>query len=142
MALSERTSQGPTAGTPAHRYVVEAERSGRWWALRVPELPGVFSQVRRLEQADAMVRDAIAAFLDIATGAIEVSVVVHLPDPLGPQVDEVLELRATLAADERRYAELSRKVATGLVTEGGLTVRDAGRVLGITHQRVAQLVER
>ena len=89
-----------------------------------------------------MTRDAIGAYLGVPADSIDVEVVVHLPGPLAPQVAEVLELRATLEADERRYAELSRQVATRLVTEAGLTVRDAGRILGVTHQRVAQLVER
>ena len=48
-----------------HRYLVEFERSGDRWALRVPDLPGVFTQTRRLDQAAAMARDAIAAMLDV-----------------------------------------------------------------------------
>ncbi|MGP3734330.1 type II toxin-antitoxin system HicB family antitoxin [Streptomyces sp. GDS52] len=44
-------------------YRVVARRIGEWWALEVPDLPGVFSQVKRLEQADAAVREAIAVML-------------------------------------------------------------------------------
>ena len=35
-----------------------AERSDGWWAVDVPELPGLFTQARRLDQIDGMVRDA------------------------------------------------------------------------------------
>jgi predicted RNase H-like HicB family nuclease len=145
VAVSEHPATGIQAagsdGAPG-RFEVEAERSGDWWAMRVPALPGVFSQARRLERAESMARDAIATFLGVPATAVEVSIRVRLPEPLGGQVDELLALRAALEADERRYAELSRRVATRLVSEAGLTVRDAGRVLHVTHQRVAQLVER
>ena len=36
-------------------YRVDATRSGDWWAITiVPELPGAFSQCKRLHQVDAM----------------------------------------------------------------------------------------
>jgi len=47
-------------------YMVEARRSGRWWAIAVPDLPGIFSQARRLADVEPMARDAIAAVLDVA----------------------------------------------------------------------------
>ena len=45
-------------------YRVTARRSGEWWALDVPELPGVHSQTKRLEQAEAEISEAIALMLD------------------------------------------------------------------------------
>ena len=35
-----------------------AERSDGWWAVEVPEIPGLFTQARCLDQIDGMVRDA------------------------------------------------------------------------------------
>ena len=55
-------------------YAVLAERSGRWWAISVPELPGVFSQARRRDQIEAMARDAIALYLDVPLDSFAVSV--------------------------------------------------------------------
>ena len=54
----------------AHVYRVRAVRSGGWWAITVPELPGVFSQARRFDQVEAMAREAIALMLDIDTNEI------------------------------------------------------------------------
>ena len=53
-----------------HVYRVRAVRSGGWWAITVPELPGVFSQARRLDQVETMAREAIALMLDIDTNEI------------------------------------------------------------------------
>ena len=54
------------------RVVAEVTRSDEWWAVQVPELPGVFTQARRLEQVPEMVRDAVALMADVAVDSVEV----------------------------------------------------------------------
>jgi ABC-type phosphonate transport system ATPase subunit len=127
---------------PARRHVYEvtAERDRRHWFLRVSELPGVFSQVRRLGQAEGMARDAIAAFLDIPADGFDVAVAVRLPKDLQREVASVIDLRGVIDRTEREYAERTRQLATRLVQAEGMTVREAGRVLGLSYQRVSQLV--
>lgn len=58
-----------TDGEP-RAYRVRAVRSGGWWAITVPELPGVFSQARRLDQVEPMAREAIAFLLDVDAAQI------------------------------------------------------------------------
>lgn len=55
-------------------YRVDIERDGRWWAISVPELPGVFSQARRRGEVGRMARDAIALFLDVPLDSFDISV--------------------------------------------------------------------
>ena len=55
-------------------YTVNAERTGTWWAITVSELPGVFSQARRLEQVETMARDAIAMYLESPKDTFDVAV--------------------------------------------------------------------
>ena len=121
-------------------YEVTAERDGNRWFLRVAALPGVFSQVRRLDQAEAMARDAIAAFLDVPAGGVDVKGSVRLPNDLEADVAGVKDLRGVIDRTEREYAERTRRLATRLVEREGMTVREAGRVLGLSYQRVSQLV--
>ena len=66
-----------TSDKAAHSYRVEAVRSGDWWSITVPELSGVFSQAKRLDQVERSAREAIAMMLDIdeaKVGALEVDV--------------------------------------------------------------------
>ena len=53
-----------------------ATRSEGWWAVSVPEVDGLFTQARRLDQIPAMVRDALTLFpeLDIDPADTEISV--------------------------------------------------------------------
>lgn len=121
-------------------YAVSAERDGSHWFLRVDDVPGVFSQVRRLDQAEGMARDAIAAFLDIPADGFDIAVAVMLPPDLRQDVADVVDLRDAIDRTEREYAQRTRRLATRLVQGEGMTVREAGRVLGLSYQRVSQLV--
>jgi hypothetical protein len=138
-ALRTRSS-GSSSRDQRRSSEVVAERDGRNWFLRVAELRGVFSQVRRLDQAEGKARDAIAAFLDTPPGSFEVAVVARLPEDLRDDLASVGDLRAAIERNEREYVNLTRRLATKLVEREGLTVREAGRILGVSHQRVAQLV--
>jgi predicted RNase H-like HicB family nuclease len=55
-------------------YAVEAVRVGKWWAISVPDLPGVLSQARRRDEVERMARDAIALYLDVPPTSFRVTV--------------------------------------------------------------------
>lgn len=59
------------------RVAAEVARSGEWWGIQVPEMPGVFTQARRLEQVPDMVRDAVALMADVDEDSVEVTEVVR-----------------------------------------------------------------
>ncbi|MFG2095941.1 type II toxin-antitoxin system HicB family antitoxin [Streptomyces sp. NPDC048612] len=60
-------------------YRVTVHRTGDWWAWEVPDLPGAFSQVKRLDQAGEAARAAIAVMLGAAIEDVEVGVESGLP---------------------------------------------------------------
>lgn len=119
-------------------YRVTARRSGEWWALEAPDLPGVFSQAKRLDKADEASREAIAAMLDMEPEDVEVII-----QPILPR-KAVQAIKAAEAAKEAadRAAEAAQRAmqeAAATLTES-LSQRDAGRVLGVSFQRVSQLL--
>ncbi|WP_297749788.1 type II toxin-antitoxin system HicB family antitoxin [uncultured Tessaracoccus sp.] len=121
------------------KVTAQVQRSGDWWAISVPEIPGVFTQARRLSQVPDMVRDAVRLMEGDEALDVEVEIVAHT------EIDELLgeTLAARSAADEAaaRASELTVKAAKAL-TASGITVRDAGHLLGVSPQRVAQLTAR
>ena len=100
----------------------------------------VIDALRFHDQAEGMARDAIAAFLDIPADGFGVTVTVRLPADLERDVVSVIDLRGAIDRTEREYAEQTRRLATRLVQGEGMTVREAGRLLGLSYQRVSQLV--
>jgi predicted RNase H-like HicB family nuclease len=120
-------------------YVARARRVGQWWAIDVPKLRGVHTQTRRLDEAGLMARDAIAAMLDLAGDSFDVQVEAVLE----PGMHDVVTLARRLRSEAERVqsqaaAEMTRAAAE--LVQQGLTVRDAGALLGVSHQRIAQLV--
>jgi hypothetical protein len=46
-------------------YTALVVRSGRWWAIRIAELPGIYSQARKSRDIAALAREATAMTLDV-----------------------------------------------------------------------------
>jgi predicted RNase H-like HicB family nuclease len=122
-------------------YTARCQRNGDWWAISVPELRGVHTQARRLEKAEAMVRDAIALFLDVPSDSFDVRIDPVLPRDLQGKVGRARKVRGEAEVLQREAAIASAEVAADLVQTAHLTVRDAGRVLGLSHQRITQLLK-
>jgi DNA-directed RNA polymerase specialized sigma subunit len=122
-------------------YTVTATRDGGWWSLIATDVDGreVASQSRRLGQADAAIREAIALVLDVDVASFDVEVVPVLDQTaVSEETLEVLELRRQLA----QLTERSRRLTPHAVTElraAGLTVRDVAELLGVTPSRVSQI---
>lgn len=121
-------------------YSVRAARSGDWWAITIPELKGVHSQARRLDQASAMAREAISLFLDVDPDTIQVSVEPVLPSELQSEVARARAVRGQAEDLQREAGVATAAAARHLVRGAHLTVREAGQILGVSHQRIAQLL--
>ena len=135
------TTQGPM-GTI---YDVIVTRSGDWWAIEITaglpdDVLGV-SQARRLTQVHDMARNLIGDLLEIDPAGVDVSVLVQLP----PALHEMVELFRDAGIVEhvaRTEAALARSRAASALLNADLTMRETAEVLGVSHQRIKQLVDR
>jgi hypothetical protein len=84
-----------------------------------------------------MARDALSAFLEVAPDSFDVVVDVDLPRVRG-ELDRLRRLKATLDRARQEYADLSANLTADLAREG-MTVRDIGGVLGVSHQYASRL---
>ena len=120
-------------------YRAIAELDGDWWVVTVPDLRGVYTQGRTYEQARAMARDAIATMLGVAADRVAVTMAVRLPGHAEDSIDEVAQARAArdaaAAAEQRTLRESARRLKAA-----GVKVVDAAALLGISKQRVYQLL--
>ena len=125
-------------------YTVLAERDeAGWWAVRIPELPGVLTQARRLDQVEEFAREAIDLAISVGhapKGKYAVQVDAHVPG----LDDDLAVVRAVRADAERVQAEAAERtrVIARRLADRGLTVRDIGAALGVSRQRAAQLVSK
>lgn len=120
------------------KVTAKATRTGDWWAVEVPEVPGAFTQAKRLEQVSAMVQDAVSMLEDVDAESVQVDVVPQLPAKEQREVERVRKLASQAQVAEEKAARSSRAIVAKLRAEG-LTVRDVGTVLGLSPSRVSQL---
>ncbi len=127
----------------AGSFTATARRSQGWWALEVTgddlQYPA-YTQARRLDQAEAMVRDLLALHFGIdVTKTGNVEIVPVLEAPLAAEVSKTRHTRDK--ADKLRVDAvwLTRQTAQHL-KEQGLPQRDISILLGISHQAVSQLL--
>lgn len=122
-------------------YEVTARRTGDWWALEVPDVPGAFSQCKRLDQAPAMAKEAIALVLDVDEDTVDVDIRPELPAKAAKVVDRLQEARRQQEAAAREANNLQVHAIHDLVSNYQLSYRDVGNIVGLSHQRISQVVK-
>lgn len=125
-------------------YTAIASRDERWWLVRIPGLgndpdDGLYTQARNLAEVEPMARDLIAVWLEVPEDSFGVDVKVELPADALDHLRIAADLRCTAAQAQARAADEYRAAARSL-RASGLTVRDIGKALDISHQRAQQLV--
>lgn len=127
--------------SPKKIYNVTVEREPGFWIIRVPDMDAVVTQARRLADVKQNAREAIAVWRDEPVSSIDVVVSLVVPPVVQRALDDARQLRKE--ANERldRAAEATSDAARKLTKDLGLTLREAAEILGVSFQRVAQLVE-
>ena len=120
-------------------YTAKATRTSGWWAISIVELSGAHTQVRRLDHAETAIRDLLSLLLDRSPDSFEIEVVPELTERESAALDAVSKAKANFAAAQAAMTQRQLEAADLLVHQEGLTVRDAGKILGVSYQRVAQL---
>lgn len=116
----------------------EATRVGKWWVVEVPEVPGVFTQAHRLDQVEGQVVDAVRTMIEDPTAEVVVEVVPTL-DAASTEAVRVAREQSDAAEQAAAARAAATHRAVVVLRDGGLSVRDAAIVLGLSHQRVAQI---
>ena len=123
-------------------YRVTAEREPGFWIIRVAGIPEVVTQAHRLADIKQNAREAIAVWTDNPIDDIDVTVTVVVPTVVQTALDEAHLLQREASERLERAGSATSDAARWLTKELGLTLREAAEILGVSFQRVAQLVAR
>lgn len=119
-------------------YNVRAKRAGKYWELHIDGV-GVTQSRNLTNDADEMIRSYVHMMRDVAPAAVQY----ELTPEVGAGLDAEAAAARKAASEAEKAVKLSaarnRSVARRLI-DAGLTGRDAARVLGVTPQRVTQLL--
>jgi predicted RNase H-like HicB family nuclease len=116
-------------------YTVNVTRTDKVWHVHVVEIDRV-TQARTLAEVPGMAADLI----DIMTGEsdAELAVEVDLPETAAKHLAEAQRLRRVEAEARSAAATELREAAVELKRQG-LSMRDLGEAIGVSHQRASQL---
>ena len=122
-------------------YEYEIHQEGCSWVVRIPGL-GLTTQARNLRETDRMAKSVIALHLDADPSSFEVrkANIIGLPGSVAEDVQRATDERGSLAAAQAASATAPTRAGVELV-HIGVPLRDAGYLLGISHQRVVQPLE-
>lgn len=113
------------------------------WIAQIEEIPQVHTFGRTLGKAREYLLDALALWLDVSIeivkGLVDIRPIM-LPAEVQSAVDGARAARVISEATAGTAGLLMTDAAFALTKNARLSVRDAAELLGISHQRVQQLV--
>ncbi|MCO4236293.1 hypothetical protein [Pseudarthrobacter raffinosi] len=117
---------------------VTASRDGRFWYVESTQIDGLTTQARTVAEIPEMVRDLAAMITGRPESDFDVEVTFDTPE-VAAHLRQARELAAR--SDELKAASAKERHEAAMVLKRqGVTVRDIGAVLGVSHQRAQQLV--
>ena len=120
------------------KLTAQCERYEGWWCVSVPEVRGLFTQVRRLDQVEEWVLDAASMLDDQPADGWQVEVVPMLSPADQKVIDEAKAGRMQLRQVESVAAKASRAAVARLRSQG-LPIRDVATLMGVSPQRVSAI---
>lgn len=117
-------------------FTALCERAGRWWTIRVPQVEGLTTQVRSLDQAEVITRQQIARSLGIPLESVRVDVLPDAPAPVAQA------LRARHAARQAvEVAGQATLAALDALAHEGFPFQDAATMLGLSPAEITHYAQ-
>jgi hypothetical protein len=120
-------------------FTALAERAGRWWTVRVPQIEGLAVQVRSLDQAEMMARRHICEALHIPPESVRVDL--RTEASMLPAVAQALQARQAAARAAEAAARATLAALEALLADGA-TFQEAAVVLGLSPEEIADFASR
>ena len=128
-----------------YKVVFRPDDNG-WWFIDVPELPGCHSQARNIASGRNHIREAISMVANADWDTFDIDVEYRLPKAQQAAVAKARRTRERAEEAARQAAEAARatEAAVRALQEGPtkLGTRDMAELVGVSHQRVAQILKR
>jgi len=110
-----------------------------WWVASVPDLPGCHTQGRTLDQARRRIAEAIALHIEVRRTQIKEHI--KLKPKLQAAVEAAHDARHRAEEEQSAALKAMRRAISQLIDAEGMSLRDAGQLLGLSYQRVHQILK-
>lgn len=122
-------------------HIVFHYRSGSGWQGTYVDGVTVVSRARTLAAMRAQLRQSLAAAHDCGEDDVSLEETFQLPTGLGELIEAARVTRQRADEERRRSAEMTREAVVRLANEvPGMGMRDIATLVGLSYQRVQQLL--
>ena len=126
-------------------FHVVYEPDGSGWHARIPNVSGCLTWGRSLSEARRNIREALSTCEDVFDDAdlvardAELIDDIRLPAQVRRELTSYTKARSRLTAEQERLRLAARGAAVALTRKAGVSLRDAGELLGLSRERVRRL---
>jgi DNA-directed RNA polymerase specialized sigma24 family protein len=120
-------------------YRAQVSRDGKYWLVYVPDIDK-YTQARNLAEVESQARDLISLWLEVPSNTVDIHQVIELPVDVHDHLELAQRFRDEASRAQAEAAREYRSAATALKAQG-MTLRDIGQALGVSHQRAQQLID-
>lgn len=110
-----------------------------WWLATVKGIDGCLTQGRNIKQTKERIREALSLYVDDASSA-ELIDNFLLPSATKQAVAALTKARTKAAEQQSFNQRETAKLAKQLFESYNLSIRDIAEIIGVSHQRVHQLL--
>ncbi|GAC81764.1 hypothetical protein SAMN04488550_2573 [Gordonia malaquae] len=127
-------------------YRLDVYRDDRWWMIRIPQLDGVnghdegLTQARTYGDIETEARDYITLVADVAPSTIDLDVHVTIDDLDVTAAEQRITASRKAAAVAEREALNDASATAYRLQKAGVSQRDIGEIIGVSYQRVGQIL--
>lgn len=122
---------------------IHAERTGDGWSAKVSGLDGFTVTAKRLDQCKELVVEQIKTLEEQKGNSAVCEVVVRVEAELPGIICDLEAAKEKMQQAQKLQAEASTEIrnVVGRMRDEGLTMRDIAVLLGVSPQRVQQLID-
>jgi predicted RNase H-like HicB family nuclease len=122
------------------RYTIHYERDERDWWVATAKGVAAQTQGKTIEQAQDRIREALAVLLDVEPNRLDLQHDIRLPNAARKAIGAAARASIRAKTEAVRADHATRDAAETLV-KCGMSLRDTGTLLGVSRQRVHQILE-
>jgi predicted RNase H-like HicB family nuclease len=122
-----------------YRVECEWDKTG-WWVVTVPDVPGAVTQCRRLDKVPADVGEVLELLTGQKPGSYNLDIQPEVPGRAGALATKARALRDDLDNLSSTVA-VTTSTAVVSLSKSGFSMRDIGALVGVSHQRVDQILK-
>lgn len=112
-----------------------------WWLATVDGVAGCLTQGRTINQTRRRIREALSLFVEDAYTAKLIDNI-QLSAKVQQALNQFKAVRKRANEEMIRLQESANKAVTLLIEGTNMGMRDAGELLGLSHQRIHQILHR